>query len=137
MIVDTSAIIAIADAEPGFDELIVTMGSANRVSISASTLVEVHAVIHRRRQPDLIRRVKRLLDEFRIEVVAFDEEQSRIASNAYRDFGRGSGSAAQLNFGDCFSYALASRLDEPLLFVGDDFTHTDLTPALVPPARQP
>ena len=57
------------------------------------------------------------------------EAQARIAREAYRDFGRGSGHPARLNFGDCFAYALAKAMNEPLLFKGDDFTHTDLTPA--------
>lgn len=133
MIVDSSAIIAIVDAEPGFDELTVALGAAPSARISAATLVEVQAVILRRNTPDVLRRVAKLLDKFAVEVMSFDAEQSRIASDAYRDFGRGSGHSANLNLGDCFSYALASSLDEPLLFVGDDFTHTDLTPALAPP----
>jgi ribonuclease VapC len=55
--------------------------------------------------------------------------QARIARDAYRDFGRGSGHPAQLNFGDCFAYALATETGEPLLFKGDDFGHTDVLPA--------
>jgi ribonuclease VapC len=57
-------------------------------------------------------------------------EQARIAREAYRDFGKGSGHKAGLNFGDCFAYALAKSAGEPLLFKGDDFVHTDVTPAL-------
>lgn len=60
----------------------------------------------------------------------FDAEQARIAADAYRLFGRGSGHRASLNYGDCFSYALAIARDEPLLFVGDDFQHTDVRVAL-------
>jgi ribonuclease VapC len=56
--------------------------------------------------------------------------QARIAREAYRDFGKGSGHKAGLNFGDCFAYALAKSAGEPLLFKGDDFVHTDVTPAL-------
>jgi len=58
------------------------------------------------------------------------EAQARIAREAYRDFGRGSGHPARLNFGDCFAYALAKAMNEPLLFKGDDFTRTDITSAL-------
>lgn len=137
MIADSSAIIAIVDAEPGFDDLTVALNAAPSVRISAATLVEVYAAILRRNTPNVLRRVTTLLDKFDVEVVSFDAAQSRIASDAYRDFGRGSGHSANLDLGDCFSYALASSLDEPLLFVGDDFTLTDLTPALVPPARRP
>jgi ribonuclease VapC len=59
-----------------------------------------------------------------------DEAQARIAREAYRDFGKGSGHPAKLNFGDCFAYALAKKLNEPLLFKGDEFAHTDVRPAL-------
>ncbi len=57
-------------------------------------------------------------------------DQARIGREAYRDFGKGSGHPAQLNFGDCFPYALARATGEPLLFKGDNFTHTDVTPAI-------
>jgi ribonuclease VapC len=56
-------------------------------------------------------------------------DQAHIARAAYRDFGKGSGHPARLNFGDCFAYALAKATDEPLLFKGDDFIHTDVEPA--------
>ena len=71
-----------------------------------------------------------MLAEFGVETIAFDAEQARLASDAYRDYGRGSGHPANLNLGDCYSYALAAQRNEPLLFVGDDFTHTDLESAL-------
>jgi ribonuclease VapC len=80
--------------------------------------------------------VSRDLDEFlhdaaiRIEPVT--ETQARIAREAYRDYGRGSGHPAQLNFGDCFAYALARDLREPLLYKGADFSHTDIASALQP-----
>jgi len=64
------------------------------------------------------------------EIEPVTEAQARIAREAYRDFGRGSGHPARLNFGDCFAYALARTTGEPLLFKGDDFTHTDVIPAL-------
>jgi len=66
------------------------------------------------------------LRRFRIRLVAFDERQLSIAKTAHDRYGRGSGGKARLNFGDCFSYALAMHLDEPLLFVGDDFAVTDV-----------
>ena len=65
-----------------------------------------------------------------IEVLAFTAEQAKIARQAYRDYGRGSGHPANLNFGDCFSYALAAERREPLLFVGDGFGHTDIRSAV-------
>jgi len=70
--------------------------------------------------------VDALLTTLNIAIVPFDEAQAQVARQAYRDFGRGSGHPAKLNLGDCFTYALAARTLEPLLFVGDDFPHTDL-----------
>jgi ribonuclease VapC len=72
---------------------------------------------------DLLRRAD-------VEIVPVTADQAKIARAAFRDFGRGSGHAAGLNYGDCFVYALAKDLDEPLLFKGDDFIHTDVEPAL-------
>ena len=62
-------------------------------------------------------------------MVPFDEEQATIAGDAYRDYGKGSGHPARLNLGDCYAYALASQTGEPLLYKGDDFSHTDLRSA--------
>ena len=77
------------------------------------------------------------LDEFLtgsgLRIEAFDEEQSRVARQAFVRYGRGAASAARLNLGDCFSYALAKVLDEPLLFKGGDFAHTDVAPAHTAP----
>ena len=68
----------------------------------------------------------------RIDVVAFDAALAETARSAHRRHGRGSGQPAQLNYGDCMAYALAKQMDEPLLFKGNDFVHTDITPALQP-----
>ena len=77
---------------------------------------------------------QRALDQFllesRIAIASVTPEQARIARMAYRDFGRGSGHPARLNFGDCFAYALAIERNEPLLYKGDDFRHTDVRSAL-------
>ncbi len=130
MILDSSAVIAIVGAETGYELLVEALAGAESVSVSAATLVEIHAVTHRRGRSEIVRRIDRLLAEFEVDAVPFDAEQARIASDAYREYGRGSGHAANLNLGDCFSYALATTRNEPLLFVGDDFIHTDVSPAL-------
>jgi ribonuclease VapC len=67
-----------------------------------------------------------------MEIVSVTENQARLAREAYRDFGKGSGHRAQLNFGDCFAYALAKSAGEALLFKGAGFIHTDLEPVVVP-----
>jgi len=130
VIVDTSAIVAILRGEPGHEALSQAILADQSPRMSTATLVELHAVTTVRGQPAQSRRVDALLKALGIHLVPFDEEQSAIAREAYRDFGKGSGHQAKLNLGDCFTYALAAQTGEPLLFVGDDFIHTDLTPVL-------
>jgi ribonuclease VapC len=84
-------------------------------------------VIDSARDPVASRRVDELLDAGRISVEPVTATQARIAREAYRDFGKGSGHPAGLNFGDCFAYALARETDEALLFKGNDFSKTDIT----------
>ena len=98
--------------------------------ISAATFVETAAVIDASRDPIASRRFDDLLHEAQFAIESVTEVQARVAREAYRDFGRGSGHPARLNFGDCFAYALAKAMNEPLLFKGDDFTRTDITSAL-------
>ena len=129
MIVDTSAIVAIVLGETPSEALAEILLDATAPKISAATAVEVNAVLTRRLRPEDQRRVERLLDVWEIELVPFDAEQAEIASRAYRDFGRGSGHPAVLNLGDCFSYALAEATGEQLLYVGDDFVHTNVSAA--------
>ena len=71
-----------------------------------------------------------LIKEAGIMIEPVTAEQAHLARRAYRSYGRGSGSPARLNLGDCFAYALAKATGEPLLFKGDDFPHTDIEPAL-------
>lgn len=134
MIVDTSALAAIWWDEPCAAELLAVLRSSPATLISAPTLLELYCVIDSRCDPALRRRLDEFLDGADIAVAEFTERQARIARQAYRDYGRGSGHRAGLNFGDCFSYALAADRREPLLFVGQRFIHTDLTPAWLPPA---
>lgn len=129
MIVDTSAIVGIVLGETHSEDLAEILLDATAPKMSAATAVEVNAVLTRRLRPEDQRRVERLLDVWEIELVPFDAAQAEIASRAYRDFGRGSGHPAGLNLGDCFSYALAEVTGEPLLYVGDDFVHTDVSAA--------
>lgn len=129
MIVDTSAIVAIALNEPDRDRLIDALLDAADPKMSAATAVEVAAVLIRRMAPEDFRRVQRLIDQLGIRTVPFDDDHAASAIRAYRDFGRGSGHRARLNLGDCYSYALADVTGEPLLYVGEDFSHTDLAAA--------
>jgi ribonuclease VapC len=92
--------------------------------------VEAAVVIDSKRDPVLSRRYDEILRDSDIKLIPVDEEQARIAREAYRDFGRGCGHKARLNFGDCFAYALARVTGEPLLYKGKDFQHTDVASAL-------
>jgi ribonuclease VapC len=129
MILDTSALITILRDEP--DAISYAKAIANAVvrRISAANYVEAAAVIDASRDPIASRRFDDFLRAARLGIEPVTETQARIAREAYRDFGRGSGHPARLNFGDCFAYALAKAVNEPLLFKGDDFVHTDITPA--------
>ncbi len=129
MIVDTSAIVAIALNEPDRDRLIDALLDEADPKMSAATAVEVAAVLIRRMAPEDFRRVQRLIDQLGIRTVPVDDDHAASAIRAYRDFGRGSGHRARLNLGDCYSYALADVTGEPLLYAGEDFSHTDLAAA--------
>ena len=129
MIVDSSALVAVLNDEPRAQELVTLMRDRS-AAMSAATYVEAAVVVDARRDPALSRQFDTLLSTLGIAVVDVTPEMAAVARQAYRDFGRGSGHAARLNFGDCFSYALAVVRDVPLLFVGDDFTHTDVRAAL-------
>jgi ribonuclease VapC len=98
--------------------------------ISAVTYVETAAVIDAARDPIASRQLDELIREAEVKIEPVTELQARIARQAYRDFGKGSGHPAKLNFGDCFAYALAIDKNEPLLFTGQDFSFTDVRSAM-------
>jgi ribonuclease VapC len=126
VIVDTSALIAILRNEPEAAACARAIEGAGARRISAASYVEAAAVIDGSRDPIASRRFDDLIREAELVIEPVTPAQARIARDAYRDFGRGSGHPARLNFGDCFAYALAKDLGEPLLFKGDDFVHTDI-----------
>ncbi len=130
MIIDTSALIAILRDEPDASQFAEAIEAARERRMSAATYVELGAVIDGARDPVASRRVDELIDVAQIKIEPVTSTQARIAREAYRDFGKGSGHAAGLNFGDCFAYALAREIGEPLLFKGGDFAQTDVTPAI-------
>lgn len=132
MIVDTSALIAILRDEPEARDFAIALAEADRRRISAANYLETAIVIDGSRDPIASRRFDDLLREAEIAVEPVTAEQARVAREAYRDFGRGSGHAARLNFGDCFAYALAKTAGEPLLFKGADFLHAGI-PAVCAP----
>jgi ribonuclease VapC len=130
MIVDTSALIAVIREEPDWTELWRILVASETVSMSAATHVESAIVIDRSPDPADSVRFDRLVAEVAIAIVPVTAEHARLARQAYRDFGKGSGHRAQLDFGDSFSYALAVATGEPLLYQGADFRHTGIRSAL-------
>ena len=130
MIIDTSAIVAILRDEAGARDCALAIEKNLDRRISAANFVEAALVIDGSRDPIASRRFDEFFKEANIAVEALTLEQARLAREAYRDFGKGSGHPAKLNFGDRFAYALAKATGESLLFKGDDFIHTDIAPAL-------
>jgi ribonuclease VapC len=131
MIIDTSAIIAILRGEPEAMAYARAIEHARVRRISAANYAESAIVIDASRDPIASRRFDELIRMAQLMVEPVTEAQARIAREAYRDFGRGSGHPAKLNFGDCFAYALAKTKAEPLLYKGDDFVHTDVETARI------
>jgi ribonuclease VapC len=130
MIIDTSALIAILRDEPDALACAKAIEAARSARMSAANYLEAAVVIDGSRDPVASRRFDELVAVANIVIEPVTESQAHIARAAYRDFGKGSGHPAGLNFGDCFTYALAKETGDPLLFKGQDFTHTDLVAAI-------
>lgn len=137
MIIDSSAVVAILKNEPGYEAYLSEIDEAAEPRMSIASYLEAAVVIDADRSPIHSRRFDEFLRLVEIELRPVTVEQGRIARAAYRDFGKGSGHPAKLNFGDCLAYALAKELDEPLLFKGNDFIHTDVVPAIRPSPASP
>ena len=130
MIIDTSALMAILRRETDARVFSEAMELASRRRVSAGTYIEAAIVVDSNRDPVLSRRLDDLISDAEITIEPVTPSQALLVRAAYRDFGKGSGHQAQLNYGDCFAYALAKELQEPLLFKGANFVHTDVKSAL-------
>ena len=126
MIVDTSAIVAMLQLEPEATAMLRVLSRTSDTSMSAATYLECGIVIDCAKDPTASANLDALLRDLRIAIEPVTEAQARLARQAYRDFGKGSGHPARLNFGDCFAYALATERGEPLLYKGDDFAHAGM-----------
>ncbi|MDS4022517.1 MAG: type II toxin-antitoxin system VapC family toxin [Candidatus Competibacter sp.] len=130
MVVDSSAVIAILRSEPCWEMLATRMHAASSRVLSVASWVEVSLVVAGRHGDQVtLECLDRFLQTAAVELHPVDESQARMAREAFLRFGKGRHPAG-LNFGDCFSYALARTLNAPLLFVGHDFTQTDVQVAL-------
>ncbi len=128
MVVDTSALVAILEGEIPAERLVGALTEADSIRVSAGTVLEAGIVIETRRGEPAGRELDLLLHRLKADVIAVTPEHVEIAREAYRRFGKGRHPAA-LNLGDCFAYALATALGDALLFVGDDFSRTDVAVA--------
>lgn len=128
MIIDSSAVVSIVLEEPDASLYISAIVNDSTRMISAATLVETSIVLMRRRKADSLLALDTLMTRLRILVIPVDHEQAVLAREGFRRYGKGRDQAG-LNFGDCFSYALAKQTGEPLLFKGNDFSQTDILSA--------
>ena len=129
MIVDTSALMAILFGEPDAPQLMETLAGAPNRSMSAVSLFEASLVAVQRQELAGLADLHELIRLFSIDIVPFSQRHADLALDAFMRFGKGR-HPARLNLGDCCSYALAQDLGQPLLFKGNDFTLTDIAPAL-------
>jgi ribonuclease VapC len=125
MVLDTSAILAILQNEPERRKFNEAIEAAETRSLSTASFVECSMILESRYGADGVRDLDLFIAKAQVSLVAVDEEQADLARRAFRKYGKGRDPAG-LNFGDCFSYALARALDEPLLFKGNDFSQTDI-----------
>jgi ribonuclease VapC len=125
MVIDTSALIAILQDEPERRVLNEAIEAAESCAMSTGSFLETSMFIESRYGPDGTRDLELFISNARITLASVDADQAYVARDAFRRYGKGRHPAG-LNFGDCFAYALAKMLDEPLLFKGNDFVLTDI-----------
>lgn len=129
MVLDSSALIAIFKQEPGYQFLEQQIDRADTIQVGAPTLVETAMVLSRLTGKDQRAFLEAYLRRIGAHVIEFTESHYVVAGDAFLHFGRGFNSKSCLNYGDCLAYAVAVLSGDSLLFVGEDFRHTDVTPA--------
>lgn len=126
MVIDTSAVLAWLKNEAERERVVAALEAHSTRRMSAVSLLEAHIVVRAREHPAMVEKLHRFLEEIDAIIVPFDETQAGLADIAFQRYGKGQGHPAQLNLGDCAVYALAKFLQEPLLFIGNDFVQTDI-----------
>ena len=126
IIVDTSALIAVMLDEPEKEKFIETISGAESIRVGSATLLESRMVLAGKKGRSAVRDLDAFIETSGMEIEPVTVEDADLAFDAFLRYGKGSGSGAALDFGDCFSYALAKRLNAPLLFKGNDFPQTDI-----------
>lgn len=136
MVIDSSALVALLLGEPETGVFVQSIAAASIRLISLASRLETMIVMLTRSGPDARAKVDQLIEQLGISIVPFTRAEADLTIDAYERYGKGRGHPASLNFGDCFSYALAKSTGEPLLFKGNDFSQTDIPNAVdgaVPP----
>jgi ribonuclease VapC len=129
MVIDTSAVVAVLLGEPQAEQITALIEAADLRLMSAASLLEAAMVVEHRKGDVGGRELDLFLYRSEIEIVPVDQNQVEVARGGWRRFGKDRNRAG-LNYGDCFAYALAKSRQLPLLFIGRDFTLTDIEPAL-------
>lgn len=129
MVIDSSAILAIIYAEPEAQTFLHLINQSDRYLLSSPGYVELSIVLGTRHSEKGVENLDRLLESLSVTIVPFTPAQARLATEAFLKFGKGR-HPAKLNMGDCFSYALAKDMEQPLLFKGNDFGQTDIDKAI-------
>jgi ribonuclease VapC len=130
IVVDTSAVIAILESEPERSRFVKIIGNASPVYTSVVTVQEAAMVMYGRHGQVGLDGLWQFFEDAGITIAVYDEPQMREAITAFTRYGKGMGTAAKLNMGDCASYALAKTLNAPLLYKGNDFAATDIVAAV-------
>ncbi|MEM1389795.1 MAG: type II toxin-antitoxin system VapC family toxin [Pseudomonadota bacterium] len=133
IVVDPSSIMTIVFEEEGYEAYVTKLRSSRDLVMSAGSALELEVVSWRRGKKPLRDKVEQLMRSFRISVLPMDLQQVAAAKTGFAQFGKGRHETpSALNFGDCFTYALAKTMSAPILFKGDDFTKTDADLVLLP-----
>jgi ribonuclease VapC len=130
MIIDSSAVLSILLAEPDAKIYAEAIAAANQKVMAAPTYLELCMVFCGRRQHESIEFVEQFIQRAGISIRPFGQQAAALAARAFLVYGKGRGHPAQLNFGDCISYAMSKVEAMPLLFKGEDFSHTDVEHAI-------
>ena len=133
MVIDSSALLALLLGEPETEQFVSAIAEAAERLLSAASYLETAIVIAGRFGPQGPEKLDRLVSELSIEIVPVNAEQAHLGIAGFQQFGRGTGHPAALNYGDCFTYALAKFTGQSVLFKGNDFSRTDLTSAVAEP----
>jgi ribonuclease VapC len=125
MVIDTSALLAILQNEPERRKFTEAIEAAETRSMSTASFLEASMIVESRYGADGVRDLDLLIAKAKVSLVSVDEDQAHLARQGFQKYGKGRHPAG-VNYGDCFSYALARSLDQPLLFKGNDFSQTDV-----------